>query len=152
MTYLSTRVNRSMPPSAVTPVLSYQDVGAAVDWLRIVFGFRERLRIGEHRAQLAIGDAASIVVVQGLGGHPASGWATHSIMVRIADVDAHHSHAMSCAARVVSAPASYPYGERQYTVMDLGGHLWTFSQTVADVDPLSWGGQPIALQLEDAQS
>jgi uncharacterized glyoxalase superfamily protein PhnB len=152
MTYLSTRFNRSMPQSAVTPVLSYQDVGAAVDWLRVVFGFRERLRIGEHRAQLVIGDAASIVVVQGLGGHPAGGWVTHSIMVRITDVDVHYHHAVACAARVVSAPATYPYGERQYTVMDLGGHLWTFSQTVEDVDPLSWGGQQVALHMDDIES
>jgi hypothetical protein len=23
---------------------------------------------------------------------------------------------------------------------DLGGHRWTFSQTIADADPASWGG------------
>jgi hypothetical protein len=22
----------------------------------------------------------------------------------------------------------------------LGGHVWTFSQSIADVDPASWGG------------
>lgn len=37
--------------------------------------------------------------------------------------------------------ADHPYGERQYTVQDLGGHAWTFSQTLADVDPASWGGE-----------
>ena len=40
----------------------------------------------------------------------------------------------------ITAPADYPYGERQYTVEDLGGHRWTFSQTIADVDPKTWGG------------
>jgi hypothetical protein len=32
------------------------------------------------------------------------------------------------------------FGERQYTVTDLAGHCWTFSQSVADVDPAAWGG------------
>jgi uncharacterized glyoxalase superfamily protein PhnB len=40
----------------------------------------------------------------------------------------------------VSPPTDYPYGERQCTVEDLGGHHWTFSQSIADVDPADWGG------------
>lgn len=31
-------------------------------------------------------------------------------------------------------------GERQCTAVDPGGHVWTFSQTVADIDPGTWGG------------
>jgi uncharacterized glyoxalase superfamily protein PhnB len=137
------RTNRSMPEGTIIPVLSYPDVRAAAQWLCLVFGFREQLRIGDHRAQLCIGETESIVVAQGAGDHPATGWANHSVMLRIADVDAHHRHTVACGAGVVSDPATYPYGERQYTVIDLGGHVWTFSQTVADVDPVSWGGTPV---------
>jgi uncharacterized glyoxalase superfamily protein PhnB len=36
---------------------------------------------------------------------------------------------------------TYPFGERQYTVDDPGGHRWTFTQSVADVAPEEWGGQ-----------
>ncbi len=32
------------------------------------------------------------------------------------------------------------YGERQYNAEDPWGHQWTFSQTLADVDPADWGG------------
>lgn len=149
---LLAKPNRSMPQGTIIPVLSYPDVRAAAEWLCIVFGFSERLCIADHRAQLGIGGAGSIVVVQGLEGHPATGWATHSVMLRIADVDAHHKHAVACAARVVSGPTTYPYGERQYTVMDLGGHLWTFSQTLADVDPISWGGTPMEPTSHDEAS
>ncbi len=42
--------------------------------------------------------------------------------------------------RIISPPTDYPYGERQYNVEDLGGHGWTLSQTIADVDPRAWGG------------
>jgi uncharacterized glyoxalase superfamily protein PhnB len=41
---------------------------------------------------------------------------------------------------IVNPPADYPYGERQYTAEDPGGHHWTFSESIADVDPASWGG------------
>ena len=47
--------NRSAPPASVIPVLAYADVGAAADWPCAAFGFRIRLRIGDHRVQL-IGD------------------------------------------------------------------------------------------------
>src|SRR4029453_6652704 len=53
--------NRSMPASTVIPVLAYNDVAAAVDWLCLTFGFRERWRAGSHRAQLAVGDGAVAV-------------------------------------------------------------------------------------------
>ena len=38
----------------------------------------------------------------------------------------------------------HAYGERQYSVRDLGGHLWTFTESVADVAPESWGGITIS--------
>jgi len=41
-------------------------------------------------------------------------------------------------AQVLSLPADYPYGERQHTYT--GDHRWTFSQSIADVDPASCGG------------
>jgi len=49
-------------------------------------------------------------------------------------------HARGCGARILHPPTNYPYGERQYEVEDVGGHRWTFSQTIADVAPEEWGG------------
>jgi uncharacterized glyoxalase superfamily protein PhnB len=37
-------------------------------------------------------------------------------------------------------PTDFEYGERQYTAEDPAGHQWTFSQTLDDVAPESWGG------------
>jgi uncharacterized glyoxalase superfamily protein PhnB len=42
----------------------------------------------------------------------------------------------------VREPADHPYGERQYNVEDLAGHVWTFTQSIADADPRDWGGEP----------
>ena len=127
--------NRSMPQSLIIPEIPYPDVRQAVDWLCSRFGFKERLRIGDHRAQLAFG-RGSIVVTEGRNG-PVAGYA---LMVRVTDVDGHFERAARLGARILSPPADYPYGERQYTAEDPGGHRWTFSQTLHDIDPADWGG------------
>ena len=44
-----------MPDVQVIPELPYDDVGEASEWLCAAFGLRERLRIGNHRAQLVGG-------------------------------------------------------------------------------------------------
>ncbi len=126
-----------MPSSTVIPVLGYPDVMAATDWLCRAFEFSERLRIGNHRVQLDVGDG-SIVVTQ-VAGLP-SGRCAHSIMVRVADVDAHAARAAREGARIVHEPTTFPYGERQYSAEDFVGHQWTFSQSIADIDPATWGG------------
>jgi len=45
--------------------------------------------------------------------------------------------------KIVNPPADYPYGEKQYTALDLAGHRLTFSETVTDVDPAEWDGLAI---------
>jgi uncharacterized glyoxalase superfamily protein PhnB len=134
-----------MPAATVIPVLAYDDVREASAWLCAAFGFEERLRIGEHRAQLVVGDGAVIVnkrrdqtdgTTLPMGGH--------EIMVRVDDVDSHYERAQAHGARILQAPTDFPYGERQYGVEDPGGHVWTFSQTIADITPEEWGGTLIA--------
>jgi uncharacterized glyoxalase superfamily protein PhnB len=132
--------NRSIPRATVIPVLAYPDVAEASRWLCDAFGFRERLRIGVHRIQLLYGDGA-VVANQAAGG--GGGDSLHSVLVRVEDADRHREQAERAGARVLSPPTDYPYGERQYTAEDPGGHRWTFSQSIADVDPASWGGAAV---------
>ncbi len=130
--------NRSMPPGAIIPELAYDDVDTATAWLCATFGFRERLRIGDHRRQLVYG-GESVVVTNAAG--RLAGDSRHAVMVRVVDVDAHFDHARQAGARILGEPQTYFFGERQYAVEDIGGHVWTFSQSVADVAPEEWGGQ-----------
>jgi uncharacterized glyoxalase superfamily protein PhnB len=131
--------NRSMPSATVVPVLGYADVTAAADWLSSAFGFRVRLRIADHRVQLVLGDGAVVLAqnASGTGGRD-------SVMVRVDDADGHHARARESGARILSPPTDYPYGERQYTAEDPGGHRWTFSQSIADSDPAEWGGELVS--------
>jgi uncharacterized glyoxalase superfamily protein PhnB len=91
-------------------------VRSAVAWLTEVFGFLERVRIGEdHRSQMQVGDDGAVIIadVRGEQQPPGAGVVTHVIKVRVADVDAQ------------------------------AGHRWQFTQTVRDVAPEEQGGETV---------
>ena len=138
--FVSALTNRSMPAATVIPVLQYPNASEATVWLCRAFGFSEHLRIGTHRVQLHVGDGA-VVIAQGSQSAPESAGMGHSVMVRVSNVDQHFERAKKAGANVEAEPTSYPYGERQYSVVDPGGHVWTFSQSEANIDPASWGGE-----------
>ena len=141
-------INRSSPRGTVVPILVYEDVSSAVEWLCGTFGFRERLRVAAPggsvvHAQLDIAEAAVMLGRQ--GGEflpPRPNEVSQFLHVHVDDVDRHFEHAKQSGARILKPPTNMPFGERQYTVEDLGGHRWTFSQSVADVAPEEWGATP----------
>lgn len=141
-------ISRTTGSASVVPELVYPDVEEAVDWLCATFGFTEVWRASGHRARIAFGNGVVIVAdadaeygrVSPTRGEPRS----HAVMVKVDDVDAHHDHARRQGARIISAPADYAYGERQYAVADLAGHHWTFTQAIADLAPEDWGGTSMA--------
>ncbi len=147
------RHNRSVPDATFIPMRSYPDVDAAVLWLREVLGARERLRTppshGAHRepqrVQLTIGTGAMVVVGWDAAAVPATGGRPPAVlMVRVPDVHAAYVRAIALGATGLTPPADHPDGERQASVRDPAGHAWTLTQTIADVDPASWGGELVA--------
>jgi uncharacterized glyoxalase superfamily protein PhnB len=138
------RRNRSVPDAMVIPVLVYPEVRAAVAWLSDAFGFVERLRIGEaHRSQLSVGEGAAVIVTEPRGGSdppPPAQAPTASVMVRIENLHDHCENARALGARITMEPTDFEFGERQYQLEDPFGHQWTFTETLADVDPSDWGG------------
>lgn len=133
-------INRSIPRATVIPVLAYSDVHQAAEWLCRAFGFTVRMRIGDHRVQLNVGEGAVIVRELRPNEVNANLSLGHSITIRVENADAHCERAKSNGARVTQEPVTYPFGERQYNVEDFAGYSWTFSQSVADVHPSEWGG------------
>src|SRR5439155_22675543 len=59
-------VNRSAPSGPVVPGLYYEDVGKAIDWLCVAFGFSEIYRYGPpdrpEGAFLATGNGGSVAL------------------------------------------------------------------------------------------
>jgi uncharacterized glyoxalase superfamily protein PhnB len=87
--------NRSAPSATVVPVLVYDDVGQAADWLCGAFGFTERLRYTGRdgrvtHAQLAIAECAVMLGAQ--GGEfrpPRPAEVNQYVVVHVDDVDQH---------------------------------------------------------------
>jgi uncharacterized glyoxalase superfamily protein PhnB len=140
--------NRSAPTATVVPILVYEDVGKALEFLTRAFGFRERLR-AEHggsivHAQMDIGECAIMIGKQG-GPFRApaadSGTVSQYATVHIDNVDQHFTRAKTAGAVILKEPQDMPFGVRQYTAKDIGGHWWTFSENIRDVDPSEWGAR-----------
>lgn len=125
-----------MPPCNVIPVLTCRDFDNTIAWLCDTFGFRERWRVDEHRAQLTFGNSTIVVTRQ------ATDLEIHNsaMLVRVDDVMGHFKRVLEKGATVLRAPQVFPYGEMQYTVEDIDGTVWTFSESVKDVFPEEWGG------------
>jgi len=129
----------------VVPILVYEDVAKAIDWLCKSFGFTERLRVagpGDSvvHAQLVIAEGAVMLGRQ--GGEfrpPRPNEVSQYVSVDVENVDEHFEQAQKCGARILKSPTDMPFGERQYTAEDPWGHRWTFSQSIADVAPEAWG-------------
>ncbi len=48
-------------------------------------------------------------------------------------------------AKILTQPTDHMFGERQYDAEDFHGHRWNFTETIADVEPESWGGTSVNL-------
>jgi uncharacterized glyoxalase superfamily protein PhnB len=138
--------NRSAPAATIVPILIYEEVGHAIDWLCRVFGFTERLRAERDgiigHAQLSFGDGAVMLGRQG-GPYrpPRVNEVSQCVHVTVDNVDRHFERARTSGARIVQPVADMPFGERQYTALDIAGHRWTFSQHIADLAPEDWGAR-----------
>jgi len=125
---------------------SYEDVGAAVDWLSEAFEFREsgeRFTDGEGRvthAELSL-DGATVFL-----GWPGpdyrspkrhaqeceqarrwldTPWVIDGVHVEVRDVDAHCEQGRKAGATIIREPEDLPFG-RLYSAADIEGHRWMF--------------------------
>ena len=120
----------------IIPVLTYQDIPAAHDFLVNAFGFNGGgvYRNPEGQAihgEVRAGDATiwlhRVTTEHRLNSPLASDVANSGLVVHVDDVDAHYERARSAGARIDSEPVDQPYGQREYGARDLEGHRWWFA-------------------------
>ena len=132
----------------VAPMLSYEDVGSAADWLCSAFGFEElsRFEDGGHvtHVNLAVGDG---VVMAGWPGpryqnprrhrqtcDEAEHWLDNPFVVdgayvRVEGIGAHFAQARQVGATILSEiEVDEAVGQRQYRAEDIEGHRWMFAE------------------------
>ncbi|HEY6567346.1 MAG TPA: VOC family protein [Actinomycetota bacterium] len=135
-------------PHAAIPMLSYEDVGAAVDWLTDAFGFQEvgeRYTEEDGRVTHAELELDGAVVYLGWPGDGYRSPAHHAeecevarrwsevpfivngVNIKVDDVMAHCERARAAGATILREPKDEPYG-RLYNAADLEGHRWMFMQ------------------------
>jgi MerR family transcriptional regulator, thiopeptide resistance regulator len=127
--------------TAVIPVLVYEDIEAAHDYLVRVFGFTSG---GLHRTddgtvvhgEVRNGDAAiwlHAVTAEHEMASPRGAGASHGgLEVTVPDVDAHYSRSVAAGALIDRAPEDQDYGLREYGARDPEDHRWWFSSPIAD--------------------
>jgi uncharacterized glyoxalase superfamily protein PhnB len=127
----------------IFPILCYRDARAAIRWLCAAFGFVERCCIPDdgpfvRHAQLQLGEniimLGSVRADDGITSPETSGAATQMLAVYVKDPDAHYDRANAAGAKILYPPTDTDFGSREYHVLDLEGHPWTFGTYRPAVD------------------
>jgi uncharacterized glyoxalase superfamily protein PhnB len=122
--------------AAVIPILVYEDIDAAHDFLVGAFGFTSG---GLHRTEdgtvvhgeARMGDAAiwlhAVTEDHQMATPRSSPHSPGGLEVIVQDVDAHYARSKAAGARIDRAPTDQPYGLREYGARDPENHRWWFS-------------------------
>lgn len=140
--------NRSVPADTVLPHIVYRDLPRAIEWLTATFGLVEHYRWGNPAtgAQMRLGNAWVMVNAPKSPEQKTPtelGYSTQMLTIFVEDVEKHYAHTRAACANIVEELHETVYGEYQYGVRDLEGHLWLFSRHAHDVDPSAWGATVI---------
>jgi uncharacterized glyoxalase superfamily protein PhnB len=136
----------------ITPMIAYEDVSAALEWLAQAFGFREREGTrftGDDgritHAEMELQDGVIMLAnptpdYQSPRHHAetceqARKWLSvpyviDGLHVFVEAVDDHFAAAKAAGAKLLSQPEDQPYGERVYRAEDLEGHRWMFAEAI----------------------
>ena len=146
--------------ASVTPYLIVRDAARALDFYRKAFDATELMRFPAPsgkigHAEIKIGDGIVMLAdeapemgyksPQTIGGTPVS------LMFYVSDVDARFAKALAAGGVVMNPLKDQFYGDRNGTITDPFGHVWTIATHTEDVTPqemqrrmaaLSASGQP----------
>jgi uncharacterized glyoxalase superfamily protein PhnB len=141
--------SRSLPQ--VIPMLSYEDVAHAADWLAEAFGLREtgRWTDADGRVTHVNMELSDGMVMLGSPSPHYQGPSHHSescdiarawsatpyvidgVLAYVDDVDRHFEQAQAGGATILSPLEDDPgIGQRHYRAEDVEGHRWMFAQQV----------------------
>jgi PhnB protein len=120
-------VNAEPPPgyASVTPRIVVDDVAAAVNFLRAVFGAEGEARTGQP-SELRIGD--SLLMLSEAGERDLF---PGFLYVYVDDADTVYRRAVSAGAETLEPPMDTPYGDRRAMVRDTFGNVFQIAHRMA---------------------
>lgn len=115
----------------IIPVVPYEDIRAAHDWLVKVLGFTSAGVIEDGNGSVIHGEVQLgnrriwlHATTAGLSSPNQSKAETGGVVVLVPDVDAHYAQAKAAGGEILSEPTDQDYGQREYGVRDPEGHRW----------------------------
>lgn len=130
-------MSNNTPPDGyprLSPYLYYEDLEAALTWLKNAFGMTERMRMpgpsGDvSHAEMAFHESIIMMGAPGEGYQNPSklGQTTQSLYIYVEDVDAHCNRARKAGADIFEEPVDQSYGDRRCGIRDPEGHVWYFA-------------------------
>jgi MerR family transcriptional regulator, thiopeptide resistance regulator len=137
---LVTTEQNTAPGTAIVPVLVYEDIEAAHDFLVAAFGFTSGglQRDGNGNVihgEVRFGQAAiwlhAVAQEHQMVSPRACSQSHGGLEIIVDDVDAHHARSRAAGADIEYPPADKPYGLREYGARDPESHRWWFSTPLA---------------------
>lgn len=125
-----------------TPYLIIQGAAAALDFYQKVFGATEMVRMAQPdgkigHAEMRIGNSvvmlADEVPEMGYRGPKSIGGSSVSLLLYFEDVDAVVARAVAAGAKLTQPVRDQFYGDRNGTIEDPFGHVWTIATHTEDV-------------------
>jgi len=129
---------------SVTPYLTVNDAGRAIDFYKRAFGAQEIARMQGPdgkvgHAELRIGDSVLMLADEmpgsGCRSPQALGGTTAGIFLYVKDVDSAFKQAVSAGAKSDAEPADMFWGDRFGRLTDPFGHSWSMATHKEDVAP-----------------
>jgi uncharacterized glyoxalase superfamily protein PhnB len=122
----------------IIPVVPYEDIRAAHDFLVRALGFASGGLVEDGDGNVVHGEVRAgdrriwlHAAAGGLDTPRRAGHATGGIVLHVADVDAHFARAKEQGATITSEPRDEEYGQREYGARDPEGHHWWFATPFA---------------------
>jgi PhnB protein len=127
-----------------TPYLIVNGAAKAIDWYKNAFGAKEEMRFAMPdgkigHAEIKIGDSHIMLADEypdmGYRSPLAHGGTPVSIMLYVEDVDSVFKKTVANGAQVKQDLKDQFYGDRNGTIADPFGHVWTLATHIEDVSP-----------------
>ena len=128
----------------VTPYLIVRDAARALEFYKQAFGASEQMRFPTPddrigHAEMKIDEGLFMLAdeypEQGYRSPDSVGGTPVSLMFYVRDVDALFARAVAAGATVKQSVKDQFYGDRNGTLTDPFGHVWTIATHVEDVSP-----------------
>ena len=127
---------------SITPSITVQNAGAAIDFYKSALGATEVMRLTMPdgkvmHGEIQIGDSRIMLSDEfpdwGCISPQSIGGTASSLMIYVPDVDAAFTQAVAAGATSISPPTNQFWGDRSARILDPFGHKWSLATHLEEI-------------------